>query len=125
MFSRKNLPPTYLLFAMLLMIGAGLLLPVARLFQRGWNLLGLIPVALGVLLNLIADRFFRLVETTVKPFEQASVLVVGSVYGISRNPMYLGFVLILAGIAALLGSLSPWLVVVGFFPGGGYRRLSE
>jgi protein-S-isoprenylcysteine O-methyltransferase Ste14 len=28
--------------------------------------------------------------------------------------MYLGFVLILGGIAALLGSASPWLVVAGF-----------
>ena len=32
----------------------------------------------------------------------------------TRNPMYLGLTLTLVGIATLLGSLSPWLVVPAF-----------
>jgi protein-S-isoprenylcysteine O-methyltransferase Ste14 len=36
------------------------------------------------------------------------------VYGISRHPIYLGFVLILIGVATLLGSFMP-LVVIPIF----------
>jgi protein-S-isoprenylcysteine O-methyltransferase Ste14 len=66
-------------------------------------------------INLIADGKFHEVETTVKPFEKSSTLVTGGVFRISRNPMYLGFVLILLGIAILLGSLSPYLIVILFW----------
>lgn len=114
MFTKKILPPTCLLLAILVMAGLGFLLPGAQVIPPFWNLLGLIPVALGIGLNLLADRFLHQVQTTVKPFEPASVLVVDGVYRISRNPMYLGFVLILAGIAVLLRAISPWLVVIGF-----------
>jgi protein-S-isoprenylcysteine O-methyltransferase Ste14 len=50
----------------------------------------------------------------VLPFETSSALVADGFYRISRNPMYLGFVLILLGLAVFLRSLSPLLVVPGF-----------
>lgn len=114
MLSKKILPPMYLLIAILVMVVLGFAFPILRVIPPVWNLLGLVPVALGIGINLAADRFFQQVHTTVKPFERSSALAVGSVYGISRNPMYLGFVLILAGIAILLRALSPWAVVIGF-----------
>jgi protein-S-isoprenylcysteine O-methyltransferase Ste14 len=33
------------------------------------------------------------------------------VFRLSRNPMYLGFALVLMGVAILLGSLTPWFIV--------------
>jgi len=36
------------------------------------------------------------------------------VFRLSRNPMYLGMVLILVGAAMLLGALTPFLVAAGF-----------
>lgn len=47
--------------------------------------------------------------TTVKPFQESTALITDGVFRLSRNPMYLGFVLVLTGIATLLGSLTPWL----------------
>jgi protein-S-isoprenylcysteine O-methyltransferase Ste14 len=67
-----------------------------------------------VILNLVADRAFHRANTTVKPFEESSALITSGVFRISRNPMYLGFVLLLIGIAVLLGSLSPCAVVLVF-----------
>jgi protein-S-isoprenylcysteine O-methyltransferase Ste14 len=79
-----------------------------------WNLLGLIPLALGMALNLSAERLFRQERTTVNPFENPSRLVTGGAFRLSRNPMYLGLALILTGVACLLGTLCPFLVLPFF-----------
>jgi protein-S-isoprenylcysteine O-methyltransferase Ste14 len=54
------------------------------------------------------------VKTTVTPFVESTVLVTDGMYRWSRNPMYLGFVLVLIGIAILLRSLTPFLVIPAF-----------
>lgn len=108
------MPPTYMLIAMVAMIIVNFLFPVAIIIPSPWNLLGIIPLALGVIINVIADRIFHETNTTVKPFEQSSALITGGVYRISRNPMYLGFVLILIGIAILMRSLAPYGVIPVF-----------
>ena len=64
----------------------------------------------GIALNLSADHAFKKYDTTVKPFEQSRVLVTSGVFGISRNPMYAGMMLILFGIAVMLGSIVPFII---------------
>jgi protein-S-isoprenylcysteine O-methyltransferase Ste14 len=46
----------------------------------------------------------------VKPFEPSTSLVMAGPFAFSRNPMYLGMALVLAGIATALGSTTPWIV---------------
>jgi len=112
---RKSLlPPTYLLGAMALMAGLHFAWPVAKLVPSPWRYLGLVPLALGVLLNLWCDRLFHHARTTVDPFEQPSSLITGGPFRISRHPMYLGMVTLLAGLGVLLGTLSAFLVVPVF-----------
>jgi len=108
----KSLFPThYLLIAILLMIALHFLFPVVRIIPVPWIIFGLIPLAIGIAINLIADKAFHQVNTTVKPFEESASLITEGVFRYTRNPMYLGFVLILIGIALMFGSLSPWIVV--------------
>ena len=108
------LPPTYFLASLGLMASLALLLPAADVQPWPWRVLGLAPIAAGVWLNLAADRAFKAHGTTVKPFERSSALLTDGVFRISRNPMYLGMILILVGVAMLIGSLSPFFVVAGF-----------
>jgi len=108
------LPPTYLLVALVLMALLHLLIPVVKFVPTPWNLLGIMPLACGIALNLFADRAFHQAETTVKPFETPGVLVTTGVFRISRNPMYLGYVLILIGVGLLLRSLTPFVVIPVF-----------
>ena len=110
----KIMPITYLLIAMLAMLTIHFLFPVLLIIPLFYNLLGIIPMLLGVALNLVADGAFHKFNTTVKPFQESSSLVTNGVYRISRNPMYLGFVLILIGIAVLLRSLTPFLIILAF-----------
>jgi protein-S-isoprenylcysteine O-methyltransferase Ste14 len=112
--NRKVLPPTYFYTALLVILGLHLLCPLARLIEFPWNLCGLLPFAAGSILNIIADQAFKKAGTTVKPFEESSALITSGIFRFSRNPMYLGMVLIHIGAAILLGSLSPYIMVVIF-----------
>lgn len=59
---------------------------------------------------------FRRHQTTVNPMspESASAIVCDGVYARSRNPMYLGLALILAGIAIYVSNLAALLMVPVF-----------
>jgi len=108
------MPTTYLLVAILLILFLHYIFTITIVIDLPWNLLGLLPLILGVLLNLIADRDLKRSQTTVKPFQQSSKLVTDGAYRICRNPMYFGFMLILLGISVLLGSVSPYIVMIVF-----------
>lgn len=114
MNSKRVLPPTYLLVSIVAMAALHLLLPVMTVIPLPWNVLGVIPLALGIVINIIADNALHKADTTVKPFEESTALVTSGAYRISRHPMYLGFVLVLIGVAILLGSLSPCVVILIF-----------
>jgi protein-S-isoprenylcysteine O-methyltransferase Ste14 len=111
---KKIMPTTYLLVALLLGVVLHLFFPIIRFIHGPWNLLGLPAIIFGVWINLAADQAFKRAQTTVKPFEDSSTLVQDGVFNFSRNPMYLGFAAILLGVAILLGSLSPFFIVLLF-----------
>ncbi len=90
------------------MLAAHFIIPVTTVFPAPWNLAGLLPLILGIAINILADRQFHQKHTTVKPFQVSSALITDGVYHFSRHPMYLGMVLILIGVAMLLGSLTPF-----------------
>jgi len=109
---KRILPPTVFMSAIVLAVLLHFLFRVGAFLSFPWTLIGLLPIAAGSALNLLADRDFKQRETTVKPFETSSALVTSGVFSITRNPMYLGMTLILLGIALLLGSALPLIVVV-------------
>jgi protein-S-isoprenylcysteine O-methyltransferase Ste14 len=112
--SKKILPPTNVLIAIVIMVVLHVLFPATVIISLPWNVIGLLPLLLGIGINLMADNALRKAKTTVKPFEESSALVTSGVYRISRHPMYTGFVLILIGVAAIMGSLLPFLVIPVF-----------
>ena len=112
MATKEPLPPTYFLAAIVVALVAHFLFPVYQIVGYPWRLLGLVPLSSGVVLNLVADKALKNHETTVKPFEESRTLIIDGIFGVTRNPMYLGMVLILLGIALLLGSASPFAAVL-------------
>jgi protein-S-isoprenylcysteine O-methyltransferase Ste14 len=108
------LPPTYLGAALAAMIAVHVGAPAVHLLSFPATLTGLGPIGAGIALNLAADRAFKARGTTVKPFERSTTLVTTGVFALSRNPMYLGMVLMLLGVALLLGTLTPFVIVAVF-----------
>jgi len=89
-------------------------LPVSTVVQYPWTLIGIIPFATGVILNLLVDSSFKKAQTTVKPFETSTALITAGVFQISRRPMYLGMVLILIGLAVFMGTITPLIIIAIF-----------
>jgi protein-S-isoprenylcysteine O-methyltransferase Ste14 len=111
---RRPLPPTYFLGSICLILALSFLFPIAQVLHWPWRLSGVIAIAVGAWLNLAADSAFKAHDTTVKPFERSRTLATDGVFRFTRNPMYLGMVLILTGVTLLLGTLSPFLVCAVF-----------
>jgi len=110
----KIFPPMLFNSSVIFMILLHFIFPVKDIIPGYWKLLGIIPFFGGVSFNLITDRALKVNNTTVKPGEESEVLITGGIYKFSRNPMYLGMVMILAGVALFLGSLSPFFVIIIF-----------
>jgi protein-S-isoprenylcysteine O-methyltransferase Ste14 len=110
-----DLPPAWFLGAGALMLALDQLLPLARLVPWPWTLLGALPIVAGIALALAAVRRFHRAGTPVRPFELSNALVTDGPFRFTRNPMYLGMMLVLLGLALLLGTLTPLLVLPAFF----------
>ncbi|MEM6410216.1 MAG: isoprenylcysteine carboxylmethyltransferase family protein [Pseudomonadota bacterium] len=63
-------------------------------------------MGVGVLIEAVSVLTFLRARTTVTPLkpEKASTLVVSGFYSVSRNPMYLGMLILLIGWALWLGN---------------------
>ncbi len=114
MQKRAVMPTTWFLLALILMLALHFLLPWRVILSAPWNLIGGLPFVLGLVINVIADKAFHRGNTTVKPFQTSTTLITDGVFAFTRNPMYLGFVLVLLGVALLLGTVTPLLVVLPF-----------
>ena len=84
-------------------------------FGGGWaDFVGGLLVGAGLILLLMAVVEFRRHKTTILPHGSASALIQSGIFSKSRNPIYLGDVLILAGLI-LRWDAVPSLALVPIF----------
>lgn len=118
MSQRPPIMPSALgLLMMLAVFAAHFTYPVMMLFPYPWNYLGIVFILAGAVLHIMADVELKRKGAISDEGQQDQLpkkLVTGSVYTFTRNPAYLGLVLINAGLACWVGSLSAWLVVAVF-----------
>jgi protein-S-isoprenylcysteine O-methyltransferase Ste14 len=97
-------PPAVVVLAAALMWGVAAALPSLRVRVPGASWIAAICVALGILVAGAGLIAFRRARTTANPTrpEAATALVTRGIYAWTRNPMYLGWLPILAGWAAYL-----------------------
>ena len=108
-------PPLIDAACALLMWALARALPQAQLWPPGGSsgVVGaaLALAALGGAVALAGTLEFRRAHTTVNPLapRRASTLVTRGIYRVTRNPMYLGMLGVLAGWAVWLGNIAAWL----------------
>jgi protein-S-isoprenylcysteine O-methyltransferase Ste14 len=107
-------PPLIALAAILLALAVHWLWPTALLVGLPGSVrlgLGAGLLAIGAQAGLRAILSFRAVGTHVEPWKPSSALALSGIYSRTRNPMYQGILLILAGLA-LVWPLDALLVLV-------------
>ncbi len=108
-------PPLLLLGA----IGISLLLsklsPLAPLVSSPTNLVGLVLIAGGIGLFLWTTRLFKHHKTTLHPKGKPSSLITAGPYRFTRNPIYVGFLLISLGAAIFFANILALVGPIVFF----------
>ncbi|MEJ6472904.1 isoprenylcysteine carboxylmethyltransferase family protein [Pseudoalteromonas piscicida] len=112
---QKLLPPILLFLFVILMPVVCRLTAASHFIYYPFNLLGLVPIALGLALAKSGSKLFAKEETNIMTFNKPDKLVDAGVFRYTRNPMYLGFVIALLGYAVLVGgALVSFLFVITF-----------
>ena len=112
---QRLLPPLLFLPLLAISIVLGLVVPIAGPLSWALRILG-VPVAIaGLTLNIGGAGLFNRIGTNIKTFDDPGRLVEEGPFRFTRNPMYLGFTLMLCGAALLVGSLTAWTGAVAFF----------
>lgn len=89
-------------------------LPGPHLVSAPLRWTGFAVLAVGLAISWWHARLFRRAGTNIHTFREPDVLVTRGLFRFTRNPMYLGFVLALAGLAAVLGAATPVAVVAAY-----------
>lgn len=110
----RILPPAWLALALSAMFALDRWLPLAALPLPARVPMALLFIAVGFGMLATAIVAFLRARTGLIPFSESTALVTSGFYRVTRNPMYLGMVLLLIGSAIWLGSLGAWLPVPPF-----------
>lgn len=89
------------------------LLPTMSIARFASALVALVLASIGVAVAILGVQAFLAADTTIDPRipNQSSSLVTKGVYSISRNPMYLGFLLMLVGWGVFLFNIMSFLLL--------------
>jgi protein-S-isoprenylcysteine O-methyltransferase Ste14 len=109
-------PPVAFVIAAVAMWWIGRTVEFGR-FQFAYQpALGIALIVLGLAIVAVSLRSFARVGTTPNPLHPRNTteLVTSGAYALSRNPMYVGDAVVLAGIAVWLGSLLSLVPITAF-----------
>lgn len=112
-----KIPPLLVvaLFALFMWLFAQYL-PMVLVTFAGQIVIAVILAIIGAQIAIAGARACYERETTVNPLkpDESTSLITDGVFKISRNPIYLGFLLALAGWAVWLGALTSLLLLAVF-----------
>jgi protein-S-isoprenylcysteine O-methyltransferase Ste14 len=105
--AKVTFPPPFIYLGMLLLgLALDRILPWSiQLTSIGRYLGGGLLIIAALAYLLAASGRFRKAGTDVKPWKTTSTIVADGVYALTRNPMYLGMALFMAGLGLTFSSL--------------------
>ena len=87
--------------------------PLGRIDLPALTYVGFLLMAAGIAIDLIGAIQFRRARTTINPLkpQNSTAIVKTGLYRISRNPMYLGMLIVLTGVAFILKTVVAFLLL--------------
>jgi protein-S-isoprenylcysteine O-methyltransferase Ste14 len=109
-FQRPFAPPP-VIFGVALLIGLGVdfIYPIPMIPLALQLALGATAVISGVLFILSSMKRIHRAGTTYNPYAASTALVISGIYQYTRNPGYLGLMVIQFGLALMIDS--PWIAI--------------
>lgn len=108
-------PPIIALALLILVIVLHFTVPPPRIILFPFNLLGILVAIFGrYYVAGKAGKIFKKAGTSLHPSDKPKTLVTKWPYSFSRNPMYLGVVLLLLGVALFIGTAITFIAPVAF-----------
>ena len=111
----KILPPYWFMLSIGAMVVLRLFYPIETCNNDQAIFAGITIALFGLYIFISSVNQFRNVNTPVRPFTISTELVTDGFFRFSRNPMYVGLIITLLGIACELGNASSLLVIPIFF----------
>lgn len=111
----RLIDPSFLNLLIPISIATHYLFPIRILIHPPLKFLGIVIILLGLILNLVASQFMRRNQTPVGFHQPPIRLVTDGPFQFNRNPIYLSGLIVLLGIAILLGSLASFIFPVLLF----------
>lgn len=111
---QKLIPPLFLFICVLIMITLHFIFPVQIIIRSPYNYLGIVILISGLTIAKKTGQLFSKMETEIHTFKKPEKLVTDVFFQYTRNPIYMSFVMILIGLNIVLGSLSPFALIIIF-----------
>ncbi len=108
-----DIPPVWLAGTLVIQSLVTRALPIFGL-PTGFSTLGWLSIVAGFVLILWSAVHFKRAQTPIHPRRRPTSLITSGPFAFSRNPIYLGMVLIALGFALRLGAFTPLFLVPAF-----------
>lgn len=108
----NSIPDATLIGSILLAYFLDRVLPITEIIPSPVNLIGWVVVVAGLGLAIYTLSMLKSKHTSSDPGGVPSMLITTGLYSLSRNPMYLAYVITTSGAAIIFGSITAFIAPV-------------
>lgn len=105
----NSVPDLTLVVTLVLAFALDRYLPVARVISYPASLVGWLVAGIGLVGIAVVISALRTNRTSTNPADMPTYFLTDGLFSISRNPLYLSYIVVVLGVALVLGSLTALL----------------